>query len=254
MWTRCCPERLVGFALCAAIGACRAASDEGTVALDAGPPDDDRCVDGDNRECYSGPPGTEGVGACVAGVSRCKDGSWSSCIAEVGPLPESCDRTDEDCDGEADEGFATLECGPCREEDECLYVGAGGEPFGLEGSEGVSVELGVLRISGPRGTWSHTFEGQCESAWNSLRFEAETPGESDVEVFGRRASLRPDGLDSIGWQRLGSLREDGSVLPTPLSTDNLEVLLLMRGDRVDPSESPVVRSLSACWCWRSCTI
>ncbi|WP_437688277.1 hypothetical protein [Sorangium sp. So ce176] len=53
-------------------------------------------------ECYSGPPGTEGVGTCQAGMQACKqDGfGYEACSGEVTPAAETCASTeDEDCDG-----------------------------------------------------------------------------------------------------------------------------------------------------------
>ncbi len=52
--------------------------------------------------CYSGPPGTEGVGACAAGTATCQpDGMSMLCEHDVRPADlENCaTREDEDCDG-----------------------------------------------------------------------------------------------------------------------------------------------------------
>lgn len=64
------------------------------------------CVPDTFSPCYSGPPGTEGVGRCRGGERRCEsDGTLSDmCTGEITPAPETCgDPADEDCDGEADE-------------------------------------------------------------------------------------------------------------------------------------------------------
>ena len=62
--------------------------------------------------CYDGPPGTEGVGICRAGVQQCdQQGSpVGECVGEVVPEGERCETAgmDEDCDGLIDEG---CECG-----------------------------------------------------------------------------------------------------------------------------------------------
>jgi hypothetical protein len=50
--------------------------------------------------CYSGPPGTENVGNCVAGTRTCEPGGdgYGPCIGEVTPTEEDCDKKgDEDC-------------------------------------------------------------------------------------------------------------------------------------------------------------
>ncbi|MEZ4433167.1 MAG: MopE-related protein [bacterium] len=43
------------------------------------------------------------TGACEPGLRICVDGTWSACAGAVEPRPESCDGTDEDCDGAVDE-------------------------------------------------------------------------------------------------------------------------------------------------------
>ncbi len=58
------------------------------------------CAPGATQPCYSGPPGTEGVGACLAGVQTCQpDGSgYGMCVGEVLPAVESCQTAaNEDC-------------------------------------------------------------------------------------------------------------------------------------------------------------
>jgi hypothetical protein len=65
-----------------------------------------RCTPGETSACYLGPPGTEGVGPCAAGLSTCRsDGaSWGSCVGQVLPLFEACaDGVDNDCNGTVDD-------------------------------------------------------------------------------------------------------------------------------------------------------
>jgi hypothetical protein len=62
------------------------------------------CAPGATQPCYDGPPGTEGVGLCAAGMQTCAaDGaSWGVCAGEILPKPEDCATPfDEDCDGTA---------------------------------------------------------------------------------------------------------------------------------------------------------
>ena len=49
------------------------------------------------------------VGACAEGVSTCREGEWGACEGNIDPVAEACDRVDNDCDGETDEGFADLD-------------------------------------------------------------------------------------------------------------------------------------------------
>lgn len=73
------------------------------------------CEPGTEEPCYSGPPGTEGVGLCKAGRKKClPDGSaFGACVGEVLPGEETCETEgDDDCDGETNEGGAGCVCIP----------------------------------------------------------------------------------------------------------------------------------------------
>jgi cysteine-rich repeat protein len=73
------------------------------------------CTPGETQPCYSGPQGTENVGACKAGTKTCApDGSaFGACTGEVLPKTEDCDaaKTDEDCDGKVNEDGPSCVCG-----------------------------------------------------------------------------------------------------------------------------------------------
>jgi hypothetical protein len=72
----------------------------------------------DQQFCYSGPPGTRGVGTCAEGVQLCIStlgfDTWGECQNQRLPIAEVCDFNsdpeDEDCDGIADNGC--IEGGP----------------------------------------------------------------------------------------------------------------------------------------------
>ncbi len=65
------------------------------------------CAPGTTVSCYSGTPGTPGVGLCHAGNQTClPDGSgYTACVGEVTPIVEVCGNgADDDCDGQVDQG------------------------------------------------------------------------------------------------------------------------------------------------------
>ena len=118
----------VGLGVCAATGTTSCASAALVCSATPGTPatetcnglDDDcdgqvdegcNCTNGATRACYSGPTGTAGVGACRAGTQTCVTGNWAGCMGEVLPVTDTCNNTDDDCDGQTDEGFGTSSCG-----------------------------------------------------------------------------------------------------------------------------------------------
>ncbi len=74
------------------------------------------------RPCDDGTAVAPGVGACRLGVNVCTDGSYSAvCEGTVGPLPETCNGVDDDCDGATDEGhtWAGLDIGDTCQVGDC---------------------------------------------------------------------------------------------------------------------------------------
>ncbi|HEY5945119.1 MAG TPA: MopE-related protein, partial [Kofleriaceae bacterium] len=79
------------------------------------------CTPGVTQSCYSGAPGTAGVGPCTGGTQTCESGGyWGPCVGEVVPKGEVCaNGVDENCNGMVDEnndadgdGFTTC-AGDC---------------------------------------------------------------------------------------------------------------------------------------------
>ena len=67
------------------------------------------------RYCYTGTPGTDGVGVCVGGLETCKFGqengkNWGDCEGQKTPTVEICSEIsrDEDCNGVTDTDAAQL--------------------------------------------------------------------------------------------------------------------------------------------------
>jgi len=75
------------------------------------------------QPCYTGPPGTVGVGICHAGEQTCVNGAWTptdplTCPGEQLPTNENgflaCDGVDNNCNGCVDDSYdeyGTLQCG-----------------------------------------------------------------------------------------------------------------------------------------------
>jgi hypothetical protein len=82
------------------------------------------CQDGTTRSCYAGPPGTEGVGQCKAGIETCSGGRWPGiCIGDVTPFVEKCNGLDDNCNGVVDDvsgsGDACTGSNGCEGETTC---------------------------------------------------------------------------------------------------------------------------------------
>lgn len=101
-------------ALGALLAACGVPATPDASALDAGSDEavlEDSAMDsfetgcgaGVQRECYSGPAVTRGVGVCRAGIQRCFGGAWGPCVGEATPGAEVCGNgADDDCNGTVD--------------------------------------------------------------------------------------------------------------------------------------------------------
>tara|TARA_B100000609_G_C17221977_1_gene440793 strand:+ start:2611 stop:6753 length:4143 start_codon:yes stop_codon:yes gene_type:complete len=81
------------------------------------------CQAGETKPCFTGPSHALNKGACRSGLVTCSsDGTWGTvCAGEVVPRTETCDGTDDDCDGDVDESFAkrgqrcqTSQLGACK--------------------------------------------------------------------------------------------------------------------------------------------
>jgi hypothetical protein len=76
---------------------------------DSGDPAGCACDPGSYKptDCYTGPPGTSSKGICQPGTRKCTpQGTFTTCVGEVTPLPETCNYTDDDCNGYVDDLFA----------------------------------------------------------------------------------------------------------------------------------------------------
>lgn len=71
-----------------------------------------------SRVCYTGPPNTNGTGACKGGNQACQNGAWGACAGEVTPAPsETCgNNQDDNCNGTVDEN-CSQPSGKCEDKD-----------------------------------------------------------------------------------------------------------------------------------------
>ena len=107
------------------------------------------CTPGTRQNCYIGDDTSlAGIGACLYGIQRCETdfefSTWGECVGYGGPSTETCDRVDNNCDGEIDEG-----CGCTVGEVRDCYSGP-------EGTGGVGICVsGFERCidRGPGPTW-----------------------------------------------------------------------------------------------------
>jgi hypothetical protein len=108
--------------------------------------EDCACVPGSVEECYTGPAGTEGVGACLGGMHLCEvDGTgYGPCVGEITPQAETCDTpADDDCDGTVNEDGAGCVCAPGTST--TCYTGP-------TGTLGVGVCTGGMKTCNTQGT------------------------------------------------------------------------------------------------------
>jgi len=81
------------------------------------------CTEGQMKDC-----GTN-VGECVRGTQRCVDGVFGDCEGATGPVAETCDGKDNDCDDQIDDELATapmceLQDGVCAGKAKSCVAGA----------------------------------------------------------------------------------------------------------------------------------
>ena len=76
---------------------------EGTVEL---------CYEAEDKSTAQQPP-------CRAGSRTCRSGTWSACEKQVLPKAESCNGSDDDCDGRLDEQFDSKPCDLAEQQGAC---------------------------------------------------------------------------------------------------------------------------------------
>jgi hypothetical protein len=124
------------------------------------------CVPGTTASCYTGPGGTQGVGACGPGTWTCNvlGTGYGGCMGQVLPATETCNTPfDDDCDGQVNESGPGCVCTPNASV--ACYSGPAG-------SQGLGVCVGGTALCNALGTALGACVGQVlpgvESCANQL--------------------------------------------------------------------------------------
>lgn len=155
------------------------------------------CTPGAQQACYSGPDGTEGIGACAAGLQTCDDdgAAWGPCVGDVTPQPEACETpADDDCDGVAIEAEAGCVCEANAVE--ACYTGP-------QGTQGVGVCQAGTRVCDELGVSLGPCEDEvvpgaedCASAVDE-DCDGSTPACAATHLWSRRFG---DAMQQSGWK------------------------------------------------------
>ncbi|MBK06374.1 MAG: hypothetical protein CL920_30060 [Deltaproteobacteria bacterium] len=183
------------------------------------------CVPGPvTRACYTGKDGTAGVGMCAFGKERCTaEGKWSGvCEGEIKPQVESCNQTDDDCDGAVDE---ELDC--CTEAE--FKSGVEKTCYGSDDGGCVKKQDGTWSCRGHCKTGKKTCEKQPDGTyeWSKTCTGDILVTPEDASIIDRNCDGRlyfgADGVVDtfIGTPRFqdGALAQASFYLPTGMSYD-----------------------------------
>ena len=135
------------------------------------------CTPGTQKAClYTGPAGTEDVGACHAGTQVCdaEGTGFQACAGEILPaLKEDCGNAiDDDCNGQANDGC------PCKPGTmEHCYTGP-------SGTEGVGICLGGMHTCNAEGNGY----GACAGEQKPLAEDCATAADEDCDGVSNQAS------------------------------------------------------------------
>src|SRR5262245_60777016 len=128
------------------------------------------CEPGAAEVCYSGTPGTEGVGICKTGTRTCNDQgtAFGPCLDDVTPREENCDSPDDDdCDGTVNEEIPGC-CVP-------------GVPVGCYSGPPVTKWVGICKAGTKVCNAQGTGFGPCEGEVLPGLETCETPEDDDCD-------------------------------------------------------------------------
>lgn len=209
------------------------------------------CFEGASVACYNGSESTRNVGICADGVQLCTDGRWALCANDVQPLSqEVCNRQDDDCNGQTDEGV-TNRCGTCGQNcGPALHGPANGTPFdepaensGLERDDDGAIGL----VPGEAGEvfetnflWvANSGEGTVSKVHTTnLREVARYPsvgGNSAGLLANQEHSPSRTAIDLVGDAYVANRFFDGQGSVTKIATRQEDCVDRNRNGRIDTS-------------------
>lgn len=160
------------------------------------------CVTGQTQGCYTGPMGTQDIGICKGGTQKCDaNGQWGLCEGEILPQTETCESTDQDCDGTPDNGC------PCSQgQTQSCYTG----PMGTENTGVCKPGMQTCDITGMWGSCDGAVTPSVESC-NGLDDDCNGTIDND-NPGGGGACVAP----GLGECKKGTLNcSNGAVKCTP---------------------------------------
>lgn len=175
------------------------------------------CEDGTVEACGSD------VGACQRGTRTCVDETFGPCEGEIGPVAESCNGVDDDCDGSVDEDFHVGEACDGPDSDLCAddvmtCAGCTQGPDLLEICNGVDDDCdGIVDADCTSGACSPTLlvTGSVPSSPDCVDFPVTAGSLGGIQY--------PCGGGSVTAQ-LGSISFSGSVQGAEVSLDGTEII------------------------------
>lgn len=214
---------------------CSAPGDED---CDGEPNDGCPCEPGTPQDCYTGPMGTLGVGACSAGTQTCNDNGmgFGPCTGDVVPAPETClTAADDDCDGTVNEDGDGCVCTP-NGTAACYEGPAGTADVGLCAS-------GTQTCNG-QGTG---FLPGCAGQVLPATEDCTVPDDEDCDGFACGEVRWGLGLSSAGAARVAAMPDGGVVVfgtfGGTLSVGNINLISAGANDyfliRFDPQGVPL---------------
>ncbi len=157
------------------------------------------CVPGESRSCYSGPPGTDGVGICHAGTQVCNsDGSaWGACVGAVLPGVEAgaCDDgLDNDCDGQLDCADANCTFEPiCCEStvtyDATVYATSGSSLYIINPTDWSETQVGTYGVAESMTDIGMTPDGELYTLSSTSLYHINRTTGKATKVIGLTGSL-----------------------------------------------------------------